>query len=390
MKPKKRVALAFPTGIPHFRRVVRGIADYAKDHGGWTFSTSPETFSVSIDELKGWQGDGVIAEVDNRSQARAAERLGVPVVNVSGALRSCKLPRVTADNRTIGRLAAEHLLERGFQRFGYYGVQGVWYSQLRQRGFEDRVGREGRDCNAFEAPSSLGRQHWAELQEPLEQWLTTLRLPVGVMAVHDGRAAMMVEACTRLGLRVPDDVAAVGVNDDAQLCQLARPTLSSVARNDEETGRRLATLLDRLMTGEKPPARDVLVPPVAVVERRSTDVLAVDDPYVAIAVRYVRDNIHEPFNVSRLALLVPISRRWLEHRFQQCLGELPHDFISRMRVERAKRYLTAPEKRSLYKIAASCGFNDARRFRVVFQRVVGVTPAEYRQALAANDNTTTQ
>ncbi len=380
MIAKRRIALAFPTGVPHFQRVLHGIVAYARKHGDWTFSTSPETFSVSIDELKAWQGDGVIAEVGKAGQARAAEKLDVPVVNLSGALLSCELPRVTADNRAIGRLAAEHLLERGFQRFGYYGVQGIGYSQLRRLGFEEHIFCEGGNCSTFEAPSSLNRKYCAELQKPLQQWLTTLRLPVGVMAVHDARAAMIAETCERLGLRVPDDVAVIGVNNDEQLCQLTNPALSSVSRNDEETGWRLAELLDCLMSGKKAPKQDVLVPPLAVIERRSTDVLAVDDPHVAAAVRYVRDNIHEVFGVSQLVRLLPISRRWLEHRFQECLGELPHDFINRMRVERAKRYLTAQEKRPLYKIAASCGFNDARRFRLVFQSVVGVTPAEYRRA----------
>ena len=145
----------------------------------------------------------------------------------------------------MGGLAAEHLLERGFRRFGSYGVQGVWYSHLRKCGFIQRIEQAGRGCSVLETTSSIGRQRWSDLQESLGNWLQTLHKPIGILAVHDGRAMMVTETCQRLGLRVPDDIAVIGVNNDETVCELTRPTISSVDRNDERIGYQSAALLDQ-------------------------------------------------------------------------------------------------------------------------------------------------
>jgi LacI family transcriptional regulator len=232
----------------------------------------------------------------------------------------------------------------------------------------------------LEAPSGFTTpKPWRFWLKPLEDWLPEMTPPVGVLAVHDPRASLLVEACDRLGLRVPDDVAVVGVDNDPLTCQFARVPLTSVSRNDHEAGFQAAALLDRLMAGEPPPDHDIQLPPDGVVLRRSTDTWAVDDADILRIVRYVNEHINQPFGVERLEKLVPFSRRSLEQRFQSCLRCTPYEYILRARVRRAEEMLGGPSPADLGATARACGFADARRFRIVFRRVTGVTPTEYRR-----------
>ena len=295
MKKTKKVALMIPVWRPDTGQFVRGVMDYASQRGKWTLDMNPEVSLLPLQTLVDWSGDGVIASVRTKSQLRVAQTLGVPVVNVSGVLRPGGVPRVTVDQQAVGQLAAEHLLERGFRRVGFFGQQGMWYSKLRERGFVERIGQAGGQCSVLVAPLSFDRSHpWHRWIEPLKQWLKTLKPPLGLMAVHDYRARMVLDACLHLGLRVPQDVALIGVDNSAVACEFSQVPLSSIARNDWREGYEAAALLDRLMAGKRPPKHDLLIPPEGVVTRRSTDAEAIENPHVAAAVRFIRERLGDP------------------------------------------------------------------------------------------------
>ena len=380
MAQSRQVAVAFRGGVPHLARLLSGITDYAQKCGDWTLSFSPETLTISMKNLQGWPGDGVLALLHTEDEAGAARELGIPVINISGGLAATDLPRVVVDYRMIGRLAAEHLLERGFRRFGFYGVDDRWHSHERQIGFVERLQQEGLECSILQVPGGFDTpQPWHCWMRPLEDWLPKLELPVGLLAVHDCRAAILVDTCLRLGLRVPEDVAVVGIDNDPLACEFARVPVTSVSRNDRRVGYEAAALLDRLMSGQPPPAHDVKIPPDGIVRRRSTDTLAIEDPDVKRAVQYVIEHVAEPFGVEALEKLVPFSRRSLEKRFKKCVHCTPYEYINRVRVRRAEDLLTGTTRYTLGEIAQACGFNDTRRFRLIFQQVTGLTPAECRR-----------
>ncbi len=361
--------------------MLRGVTDYASQRGNWTFDANPETFTVSMQTLAGWSGHGVLAPLRTEAQLLAARALGVPVVNLAGTLRRTGLPRVMVDQEAVGRLAAEHLLERGFRRFAYYGQQGAWYSQQRQHGFVQRITRARGQCSVLKAPRSFGtRQPWYRWLKPLQEWLATLKPPVGLMAVHDYRTRMVLDACLRLGLRVPNDVALIGVDNDQIACEFCDIPLSSVARNSRREGYEAAALLDRLMAGKRPPKHDILIPPEGVVGRLSTDTEAIENPHVAAAVRFIREHVDQDFGVEMLEKQTTVSRRYLYYHFKRCLDCTPHQYIDRTRVGRAKQLLADPRKLQLQDIAQACGFSETRRLRLVFQRITGMTPAEYRRS----------
>jgi LacI family transcriptional regulator len=370
-------------GLAFVERLQQGILDYAQEQGGWSFTRIPELLSPSIRWLRHWPGDGAFVLITTGADAKIARRLAIPVVNLAGHLEGTEVPSVTVDHRATGRLAAEHLLARRFQRFGFYGTQGQLYSQQRRAGFCEAVERAGGSRTVLEVHELAGeRTEWTDQQEELEAWLRSLVPPAGVMASTDLRACMVLDACGRLGLRVPEDIAVIGVDNDPVACEFRHPTLTSVSRNDREVGYRAAELLDRLMRGAAVGKKVLLIPPDGVVQRGSTEVLALEDPELAGVVGWIQGHLPEPFGVAELMRHVAISRRRLEQRFRECLGRSPHRFISEQRVERARKLLAAPGKRSLTDIAAACGFTEPRRFRLVFQRVTGQTPAAFRQGLA--------
>jgi LacI family transcriptional regulator len=384
----KLVALTYPVSVPWMAMVFRGATDYAREHGGWDFVTSPPTLSGSEElaltmySLKGWPGDGVIAAISDPAEAEAAGRLKIPVVNIAGGLRECALPRVAVDHYAVGRMAAEHLLECGLRRLAYYGLRGLSYSDQREQGFKDRAQEAGTSCEVFDSlPCSDPYASWHQRTAPLDRWLKKLPKPIGILAVHDYRARVVLDECQRLGIRVPHEVAVVGVDNDPTVCEFCRPTLSSVSRSAWKVGYEAAALLDRLMNGQAPPKHDTSILPEGVVARQSTDTIAVDDPHVTAAVRFMKDHLGKVFGMEEVLKHVDISRRSLETQFQQLLRCSPYEYLCRLRVERAKQLLAGPGRLKLHRIASASGFSSSARMRGVFQRLTGVTPIEYRQSL---------
>lgn len=365
---------------PH-ARIVQGILDYARKHADWTLVGGPENVTLSIPRLKGWLGDGIIADVFTRKDELAAQKLGVPVVNLSGSLGKSELPRVSSDHRMIGQLGAEELLRCEIRRFGYYGLTGVWYSQERGRGFVERIDREGHQCSVLQAASTLeGRATWYGWLEELQQWLKTIQPPFGLMAVNDHRARMAVDACRQIGLNIPHDVAVIGTDNDLIACEASQPTLSTVARNDEAIGYKAAELLDALMSRKRVVRRAITIEPLGVISRGSTDMVAIDDPKLSAAVQFIRKHLDKPFNVEDLLREVGVSRRWLEYRFRDRFGRSPYAYLCEARIERAKLLLRRTPKLRLEEIARTCGFADVRSLRLVFHRLTGLRPIEYRRA----------
>jgi LacI family transcriptional regulator len=381
----RQIAVLCPGSWEPYRQFVQGVTDYTAGRKDCALNISPDASQLTLPNLKGWPGDGVIAPLQTKAELHLAESLGIPVVNISGALRHSSLPRVTYDNAAIGRLAAEHLLESGLSRFAFYGLRGPWFSQERKRGFIARVRQAGAEVSVLDCTPGYSTLHpWEYWAQPLEEWLKTLKPPVGLMAVHDMRASLVVGACMRLGLRVPDDVAVLGVDNEEITCQFCPVPLSSVARNERLVGFEAAALLNRLMTKARTAQKEIFIPPDRVVKRRSTDLVAVDDQRLAAVVRYIREHIGEEFGVDYLIRVMGVSRSWLEHHCRKTFRCTPLEYLSRARVQRAKELLAGRDGLPIEQIARQCGFSGSRQFCTVFRRIAGATPSAYRQSHSQN------
>ncbi len=314
-------------------------------------------------------------------EVRDGRSLGLPIVNVSGVLAEPGFPTVVSDQGAIGRMAAQELLGCEVQNFAFYGFKDAWYSRRRGQGFVEELAKNGRGCFVLETCYAHGRRaNWRYWLEELHRWLKTIEPPFGLLAVDDVRARVVADACRQWEIRVPHDAALIGVDNIHIACELSAPKLSSVAQNAREVGYRAAELLDRIMSGRKPPAEKVLVPPSGVVRRESSDRMAVDDPDLSEAVRYIREHISQPFSMDRLLQDVAFSRRWLEYRFHLRYGCSPYAFICDARLAKAKQLLVDAKELGLADVAKACGLNGTRALCSLFQRGTGMTPSEYRQA----------
>jgi len=382
MDQPRHIALAFQVSVPHHERITRGIMDYARLHGPWRFYSSPEASDIRLDGLATWNGDGVIALVDESTQLRFAQSLSLPIVNVSGKLspQETGLPTVICEDQQVGRMAAEHLLERGFGRFGFYGLEDTYYSRERQHGFQKVVEKSGFHCDTYLTTSvNHSDRPWHEERGQLEKWLHQLQLPVGLFAAHDYRSKMLLDVCTSLGLEVPNDIAVIGVNNDLLVCEFSQPALTSVAQDEQRIGYEAASLLDQMLANKLPNEKVLQIPPAGIVKRASTDTLAVEDPTLSRAIKIIRDSTNLSITVEQLAAQLHISRRWLERLFRIHLNCSPHEFLGRQRVERAETLLKRFPSKKLKEIAHECGFPDVRCLNRVFRRHQGISPREFRK-----------
>jgi LacI family transcriptional regulator len=372
----RRVAIAIDLDwpVPHHHGTVSGILKVAREKG----------WSCEVDPFLGFPGagsgpfDGAVARV-TKELAAWARRTRTPVVNVWTNSPDRALPRVVVDYAAGGRMAAEHLLDRGFRSFGFVGRENDASGRELLEGFSAALKGRGFRCDVLQVPSDPADvEGWLRLQRPLRKWVAGWRPPVGVFASIDILGRYLVDIALRAGLRIPDDAAIVGAGNQSLMCDLLEPTLSSVEYGFERVGRQAAELLDRLMKGGKPPGAPLKVPPSGVVARRSTDVFAVEEPSVAAALRLIWAKSDRPLKVAAILHELPSSRRTLERRFRETLGRTIHDEIRRAHVERAKRLLV--ETREPLKVIASrAGFRDAQQFSRVFRSSEGRTPQQYRQ-----------
>ena len=380
---RRQVALLIETSNAYARGLLQGVVHYIREHRPWSFHLMEQGRGDDPPPwLANWQGDGIIARIETPRIARAVRKAGLPTVDVSAARLVPELPWVETDDAEIARLAAEHLLERGFKHFGFCGDERFNWSAWREEQFRARIAAAAQTLHVFEPPPAAAGDVAAEAAA-LRRWVTELPKPVGIMAAYDTRGQQVLDACRGAGLAVPDEVAVLGVDNDELLCELATPPLSSVMPDTHRTGYEAAALLDRLMAGKKVRPVAHLIPPVGVKPRQSTDVLAIDDRDVARAVRFIREHACEGVNVGDVLRAVPLSRRVLEQRFRTLLGRTPREEILQVRLARVKQLLGETEL-ALDQIAERTGFEHVEYLSVLFKRETGKTPSEFRAAARAD------
>jgi LacI family transcriptional regulator len=385
--PRRRrpqVALVVESSRAFGRGVLRGIAAFLRERGPWSIFLQERGLADAPPRwLKDWAGDGVIARIENRQMARVLLQLGLPVVDLRASLE-LGLPRVVTDDPAIVRLAVDHLRERGFRQFAFCGFAGADYSEARERVFTRIVADSGFPCSVYRPPRRLQGADTLEHERQglvyeahLARWLRELPKPIGVMACNDIRGQQVLNACREVGVHVPDEVAVIGVDNDELLCELSDPPLSSVVQDTEKIGFEAAALLERLMAGRPAPKTPIVVEPLGVIARRSTDVLAIEDWEIAEAVRFMRDHACEGITVWDVLAQVPMSRTLFERRVAEVLGRTPKAELLRLQLDKVKELLRETDL-PLAAVAAQAGFKHLEHLCAAFKQKTGVTLRQYR------------
>jgi LacI family transcriptional regulator len=355
---------------------VQGVVRYADKNGPWLFRLGPHGKNESLWLPKAGQVDGVIARVNNPELAEQIIRSRLPTVNVSwfnygdGEIAQC-----TADGEKAAELAARYFLQRGYRHFAYYGPGG---RPTDAEGYPSAFGHwVEADGGSFAIYREEPGPSWSWQCDRLAEWIAARPRPLAVFTFDSTHGWQVTEACRLAGLRVPEEVAILAGDYDELMVSISTPPMSTLDPSPRRVGYEAAALLDQLMKGGQRPRKSVRVPPAGILERRSTDALAIEDQSLAAAIRFLRANAYGPLRIEDVLAQTTMSRRSFEMAFQRLVGRSPAGEIRRLRLEHARRLL-ACSGLPLNEIAKRCGFGHAESLSRAFRRAYSQTPAAYR------------
>lgn len=350
------------------REAVEGMLRYARTRLNWHVHI--ETDSARLTKIKRWRPSGFLGGFGQPKLRKALRRYRAPVVDLLHGSEPSGVWAVINDEQAIGRAAAEHLIGNGFNRLAMIGHPGVSMTRDRRAGFEEVVDEAGLSAEFIDA---------SMLYEPTKRIRARLRAiptPSAVFAADDEVARAVLNVIRNIGLDVPDDIAVVGVNDSI-LCPFTSPPLSSVAPDWGRIGFEGGALLDLVMAGRTPPATQIHIPPLGLSVRQSSDKLAIDDPELNRAVRWIREHADQNVNVGDLLREVPISRWSLERKCRDNLGHTPFQEIRKTQVEYVKQLLIRTDW-DIARVAVESAFRDFNHLGAQFRKYTGMTPTGFR------------
>jgi LacI family transcriptional regulator len=378
---KKRIALI---GLPILQSVNNlcnaAIARHAEESGNWNFVFSAEASVEAFRFLRTLDCDGAIVRIMNTAMLREAKKVQFPIVNISSWLERPGVPTVRHDYEAVGRFAAEHLLDKGYRRFGCVLVPGGWFLQQRHNALVRAVEYRGGSLNTFDLQSAMPASF-----QPLAQaerrrfsdWVRTLKPPAALVLMDDWEAPILQELCREVGFEIPRDLVMISTGYHSEVQPLCRVPLSAVQEDQELLARLAISCLDQLMLDGQPRDTLINVPPLGVVERVSTSTMAIEDRELAHAVEFIRSHGFENINVADVSGRVKVARVTLERRFLHVMGQTMHEYLTNLRVRRAMELLRADQIPSLQEVAQQCGLVDRRRLNQVFLRVTGKSPSAW-------------
>ncbi len=375
------------------RGLLLGIAKYSQNVGrAWSICR----LSLSIRDKYGIEAvvnyakkmkmDAIIGQFNPDDDVESFTKNGIIAVAQESTVRFSGIANIVGDNYNEGVIAAKHLLNKGFTNFAYYGVKNVVWSDERRQGFSDTLKAAKRPVTLSELEIT-NTDVWEYDYETVSQWLEHLPKPVAIFACDDNRANNITEVCRYIRinsanghrLRIPEDITLLGVDNDETICRLSIPNTSSIAIDVVGGGYGTARYIDQqlYLKPEERFAEDILVHPLKIVTRQSSDILVNDDPYVAKALRYISANLSNKIKVDDIVNEVPVSRRILEERFKKELGTSIYDYIIQMRIDRITELLR--EGLSVSDAAYQMGFSDIKNLSRTFKKFKGISPFEYRK-----------
>jgi LacI family transcriptional regulator len=383
--PRKRVALLLSAAQPCNRDIISGIAETIRERGlRWELFLD-EDFHPGLEGIAHWDGDGVIASFDDPRVERALQACTVPLVGVGTSSRDARgyppaVPFVASDEQALVRAAYEHLIEQGFSHFAMFSQPqraGVRYPAEREQAYREIVARDGGEAVVYPG-SKTSPQLWRQGMAALAQWLHQLPKPVGIIALTEARARLLMQACELAGYAVPAQVGIIAIDHGTPAGTLTAMPLTAVLPGSQEMGRRAACVLDQLLQGSEVGMQPIMVPPAGIRSGASCMAQRRCHPHVMRALHFIRQHARRRIKTEQVADYVGISRSWLEFHFKRELGHTVHEEILCFKLQEAKRMLSSGAA-DLRDVAVRCGFNSLQYLYAVFAREVGCTPRAWQE-----------
>lgn len=377
-----RVLLLIDYSSEFSRGLLKGVIDYSKEFGYWIFYRLPSYYKDLYGKegivkwAKEWKADAIIAQWDTEGKTLLKD-LNIPVVLQNYRERSDYFSNLTGSYEETGVMAAQYFIRKRFRHFAFYGNKGVIWSQERALGFRKEIEKYGGEFYIFET-ESLSDEQWGASHDELDKWLISLPKPVAIFACDDTFALQISQICKLNNIRIPDDIALLGVDNDEMICNLSDPPISSILLDVEKGGYDAARLLHQMVKEKRNVPFNIVVKPLRIVARRSTEKIVIHNVHVKKVVEFIEKNFITLKSIDELVGLVPLSRRILEIKFKEELGVSIYQYIIQCRIEHVANLLVSTEK-TLFDIVLQSGFNDCKNISRIFKKYKNCTPNEYRQ-----------
>lgn len=371
---------AFPNHL------MEGILSFAKDSGEpWVVCRMPPSYKDDygivgvLEWAKKWGADAIIGRFDNDEDVSCFADNNIVALAQDFKQRFSEIPNITSDYFATGEMAARFFLAKGFTHFAFYGYKDTVWSDERCEGFYRAIKTAGYGDNFMEYKRQRLEDLWFYESTPLVNWLKSLPPRTALFCCDDNQGNKITEVCNFSGIKIPLDVAVLGVDNDVTTCNLSEPTLSSVNLNIEKAGYESASLITRMMKHEQDVPRNVVIQPRGIINRMSTNIYATDDPAILKAMEFIHQNLKSQLSVKDVLKQLPLSRRLFEIRFKKITGKSVYNYMATRRMELFALMLQESDK-PIADLAAEIGMNNYGNLARQFKAVKGCTPSEYRES----------
>ena len=365
------------------RSLLEGVVRYAREAGPWVFYRMPLYYrELHGDEgvvrwAEEWGADAIIAQLTD-VDLNVLNRLDIPIIVQNYKERCHGLSNLTGDYYGTGVMAAEFFIRKGYKAFAYYGFTDTVWMRERGEGFRDAVSEKGYPVYTFDDGRQLSDGQWNFDAERVSRWLLDLPKPIALFACDDYYALQITEVCKMYNIDIPGDIAVLGVDNDNLLCNISDPALSSIELDVENGGYGVGKLLHQFIEKKITAPADVIIKPVRIVSRGSTERFAVSDKYIGQVLAYIDENYCNPLSVDDLIRIIPYSRRVLEKKFKSETGMSVYQYIQQQRIEKFAALLITTDL-PLTEAAAGAGFPDYKNVSRIFVKMKEMTPLQYRK-----------
>lgn len=371
-------------------QLLKGIMDYSKKHEPWVLCRMPPAFKQQygiegiLNWAKRWKADAIIAQFNSGDNVDLFRKNGIIAVAQDYNSRFTTIPNITSNYKLTGKMVAEFFLQRGFKNFAFFGYKNACWSQERCEGFKDEIAKYGFTDNFYAFHNQKLEELWFYKQHPLSKWLKSLPKPIAMMACDDTQGQIITEICKLSNIRIPEDIALMGVDNDEMTCNLSDPSLSSVLLDVEKGGYDTARLIDSMVKSKNFDSyKDIYISTSYIVQRQSTNIYPIQDKEIARALKFIDECKLEKINVEDVVKQVALSRRLLEIRFKQFTKMSVYQYIMKKKMD-VFAQLLIESKAPVTEIAAQLGITDMKNLSRQFKTIEGCSPLQYRKEHSPN------